>query len=467
MSSPRCRLNEALYAMRPFFAAAPLFALLGVTAEASASGFSTAYFGGAHGNVTESNPTALYYNPGAIASNSSDHLFLEGTFALRQLSWNHPASPDAAPDPPEAPGANVGRAELLNPLIAPTLAGTLHFGDLALGAGVFVPFGGQVAWDKNDRFANNAAYPFTIDGVQRWHSIEADVKHIYATLGAAYRYGMLSVGVSANLVRSELYHTQAKNATGGGDVDTTHEGRAELDVSGFQGSFGLGLLVEAIEEQLWFGASYQAQPGLGPMRLRGTLTIDYSGSSAPFQVTLDQALPDVVRAGVRYRPQPDLELRLFGDFTRWSVMQTQCIAHEHYACQVDATGADSGDGGVLLNIRRNWQDSWGVQAGTSYWLSAPLELFLGAGFEEAAVPDSTLDPELADAANVSALIGARIGLGKTWFVGATLKHLFMPDRNNVGKSKLAQAELPTKRADGGGVYEQSVSILNASVEKLF
>jgi long-chain fatty acid transport protein len=447
--------------------AATIVGMLAVTSIGRAAGFASARFGGEHGNVTETNPTALYFNPGAIGLSEGVHLYLDGTLALRRLTWTHPVAPNDVPDPPGAEGANSGEAELFNVFGAPMLGATLRAGDFAFGAAAYVPFGGRAHWSENEDFTGSAEYPLAAAGVQRWHSIEGALTYLYGTLGVAYRLGVLSVGASANLVYSSVVSEKAKNPTFQGDPDTEHEGRVRLDVDGVQGSFGLGALVEALENELWFGASYQAQPGLGPMQLTGTLTVTYAGSSAPFPVTFDQALPDIVRAGARYRPSEKLELRLFGDMTRWSVMKTQCVAVEGHPCLVDATGADAGDGGVLLNLRRKWRDTFGVRMGLSYWLSQPLELFVGTGFESAAVPDSTLDPELADSETVAAALGGRLELPGQWFVGASYTHLTYLNRDNTGKSELTNAVLPTRRADGGGRYTQWVSIFNANVEKEF
>ena len=147
-------------------------------------------------------------------------------------------------------------------------------------------------------------------------------------------------------------------------------------------------------------------------------------------------------------------------------MQTQCVALEGYACLVDSTGADAGDG-VLLNLRRKWRDTFGVRAGASHWLNEPLELFAGVGFETAAVPDSTLDPELADAPMISGALGARFELAGAWFLGASYTHLQFLNRDNSGESELPNATLPTRRPDGGGRYTQWVGLLNANVEKTF
>lgn len=446
---------------------ATLAAALCIGGESRAAGFAAARFGAEHGNVTELNPTALYFNPGATALSDGVHLYLDGTLALRRLTWTHATSEDAVPDPEGGEGANGGRAELFNVFGGPMLGASVRAGDFAFGAAAYVPFGGRAHWSQNERFAGSAEYPLAADGVQRWHGIEGSLTYLYGTVGVAYRLGPLGIGLSANLVHSSVSSKKAKNPTGQGDPDTGHEGRVKLEASGVQGSFGVGALFEALEDELWLGASYQAQPGLGPMQLSGTLTLSYDGSSAAYPVTLDQALPDIVRAGARYRPQKRLELRLFGDMTRWSVMQTQCVALEGYACIVDSTGADAGDGGVLLNLRRKWRDTFAIRAGASHWIREELELFAGAGFETAAVPDSTLDPELADSQTISLALGGRLELSGKWYLGASYTHVQYLDRDNTGESELPDAVLPTRRPDSGGRYTQWIGLLNANVEKAF
>ena len=323
-------------------------------------------------------------------------IYLDGVLAVRRGSFTHAPAATDVPEPPGAEGANSGRARFFNVFGAPMLGATTRLRDLAVGAAFSVPFGGRLRWDRNNRSAGDPRFPLAADGPQRWTVIDGALSYLYFTLGAAYRLGPLSVGVSGNLVRSSIHQSQAKNPTGLGDPDVSNEGRDILDVAGTQGSFGAGALLEAIRDRLWLGLSYQAQPGLGPMTLRGTLVIDYQGTRSPFPVTLSQALPDIIRFGARYRAGPALELRLFGDVTRWSRFGTQCVALAGHPCAVFASGADATpDAATVQNLRRLWHDTYAVRAGASTWLRPGLELFAGLGFETAATPDATLDSEPA------------------------------------------------------------------------
>ena len=442
----------------------------GASSRALASGFAAARFGGEHGNVTASNPTALYFNPAglAFASGARVTLFADGVLALRSVTWDRPASPTDVPDPPGAEGANAGRAQLFNAFGGPMLAAAARLDRLAIAAGLFVPFGGRARWGRDARFVGHPDFPLAADGVQRWHGIEGALTFMYFSLGVAYRVGRVAIGVSGNLIRSSITTTQAQNPLGAGDPDSAREGRTSLDVRGTHGSFGAGVMVEAIADRLWVGAGYQAQPALGPMQLDGSLVTVYQGGRTELPVSFHHALPDIVRVGARLRPAPSYELRLHGDVTRWSVLQTQCVGIRDMPCAVYASGADATPGATTVrNLRRHWRDTFAVRAGGSYWVRPALEVFAGIGFETAAVPDETLDPGLPDGHTGQAALGARFQAGRTLFVAASYTHVQYIDRDNVGRSRLAEAELPTRRPDGGGRYQQWVGLLNLNVEKRF
>jgi long-chain fatty acid transport protein len=348
---------------------------------------------------------------------------------------------------------------------------TLRLGDFRFGAAAYAPFGGEVSFDRNEYFANSI-YPGAADGVARWHGISGSTMSIYGTLGAAYRLGPVSFGVTGNLIFTSIKTTRASAVTQGNPLE--EEGRSRLAVSGVHGSFGLGMMVEAVPQTLWLSASYQAQPGLGVMELNGDAEFDDevpAGESGTFKqaITFRQALPDIWRVGARWHVNDSLELRLAGDFTRWSVLKTQCVSVRDLSCQVLSNGEAVENSGTLFNMRRRWKDTVGVRGGVSYWTHPELELFAGLGFETAATPDATLDPVLADSTNVMYAAGARYEVVETWFLAASYTHLQFIDRDNTGKSQLADPEVAqtSRGVDGGGKYSQWVGILNANVMKTF
>lgn len=443
-------------------------ALLCVAHDAAAAGFASARFGGEHGNPTESNPTALYYNPAGIAFSEGTHLYGDLSVALRHATWQHAQSKYDVAEPPGGEGANYGKGTLTNVFAGPAFGVTTKLGDLALGVGAFVPFGGRASWSKNDKFGNSAAFPLAVDGVQRWHSIDGAITELYLTAGAAYKIGPFSLGVSGNFILSSLKSSQAKTlATGNNDL--TQEVRNEIDVTGRQASFAVGVMWEAIEKKLWIGASYQAAPGLGEMKMHGTLTTSGAAGTRIDQVDFLQSLPDIVRFGARFRPSPDVELRLFGDFTRWSRLVNQCITLENQPCGTKKDGSPADGTGTITDFYRAWRDTVAVRAGASTWLRPEVELFGGVGVETSAVPDNTLDPALPDATTIALAAGGRFELWNKLWLGASYTHIQYLDRDNTGLSILDDPKVhpTTRRVDGGGKYTQWIGVLNVNVEKQF
>ena len=340
---------------------------------------------------------------------------------------------------------------------------------LALGGAFYVPFGGRVHWDPNPRFANDPNFPLAADGVQRWHIIQGAVTSLYFTVGAALRFGPVALGLTGNLVRSSVSIRQAKSFDPQQVVDPLDEGRIGIDVAGTHASFGLGAMVEAVRERLWLGASYQAQPGLGAITLDGTLSTSFGADVVPPRpVTYTHALPDILRAGLRARPmwgRRALELRVFGDLTRWSRLQSQCVSIQGEPCAVFPDGTDATPGlTTIQNIRRRWKDTYGANLGVSVWMTDAVELFGGAGFATAATPDATLDPMMPDANNFRFAAGSRFAVPGGFHITAGLTAVQYASRDNTGRSTLTDAELPTRRPDGGGKYELWLGLFQVSLE---
>lgn len=452
---------------------------LGWSATASASGFAAAHFGGEHGNVTETNAMSLYYNPGAIAFGSDNDIMGDGELAIRRATWQHPKEPPFPGDSPLPAGneyGNAGLATLTNVFGGPAVGGYHKFGNLAVGGGLFVPFGGKVYWDQ-DKNANNPTFPRAMDGVQRWHVINASLQFIYTTLGVAYKLGPLSLGISGNVIIESVSTTQAHTTLN--NEDTTSEGRASLNVSGINASIGAGAMFEALPERLWLGVSYQASPGMiGRSYLDGTLKYENPGSMpATYNVDFHEDLPDVFRAGARFRLADDIEIRLFGDFTRWSVMKSQCVNLNQYGHDCAVSGNPYGRditamGSVQANLVRDWKDTYSGRLGGSYWLNPSVELFAGVGYETGASPDSTIEPATMDGDNLLGAVGGRFKITDALYVSAGFTSLYFLDRNVTTSQLFAlnpktEVKAPTQTQDGNGAYTQWVGVFDGNIEAQF
>ncbi len=454
-----------------------------IALHAHATGIAVARFGGEHGNPMASNPTAMYYNPAALALGSGTRLFIEGSFALRLYTYDRAQGaidhPNTMPGTPDV-GVNSGEGKASNLIISPFIgvASDLGVPGLGVALGFYTPFGGQTEWDQNTAYEGNGMYPGALDGPQRWHNINGTIRSSYITAAGAYKLPFgLSFGVSANLVMSVVDTIRASNVDGTDDVVNAagglQEGRAALDVKGNTFSLGVGLAYAPVE-QVTVGISYQSQPGFGEMTLDGTLRTKLGASPASMSdVELTENMADIIRLGLAWRPDTTVELRLWGSFERWSVMKRQCIINatvENRECALDDRGRPTrGDAGVLNNIPRDWKDSFGLRLSGSYWVSPGFELMLGVGFDGNAVPDSTIEASLPDQNDITATVGAkfalldgRMELGLTYLNVLSLSREVDPRPRNGGEP-VVPFDAPSRVPDGAGTYSQYVGVLQLGI----
>lgn len=486
-----------------------LAALLGAglwASEAQASGVATARFGGEHGHPTGANATAIYYNPGAIALSKGTHIFVDGLIALRKVKYTRPDSavnnqlgvesqPNLSLE--YADGANNGDATLFNVAGAPFLGITSDFGTEFIygGAAVYVPFGGGARWDKNEAYRDDPDFPGAVDGVQRWHAIDGNLRSFYFTGALAFKIkaaANLTIGFSGSAIYSSIDTVRARNADGtdnlvsGNDPDNfvIKEGRSWLKASGWQGGFAAGFTVEPVKNIFWIGGSYTSQPNVtGGMALRGTLTnVFTTGQVSPTDIEITQSYPDIVRLGFRVRPIPKLELRVFADYTRWSVLDKQCVmileldesgdpTNSDRSCEFD--GADtaledpenfggSGDGvtDVTQHLPRFYKDAGGVRVGVGYWFIDELETYIGLGYDSSAIPVEMVEPTLFDMDKISVTAGALWQAHEHLAIGATIGQIIYLTLDTKGRNLLNEFAPPTRQPSADGVYQQWLTIGN-------
>ncbi|MCH9681694.1 MAG: outer membrane protein transport protein [Deltaproteobacteria bacterium] len=465
------------------------------SSTAAASGFSAARFGGEHGHPTTDNATAIYYNPAGIALSKGTHIFIDATTALRWASYNRPSSAvNSMMSLDAGPGANDGKATLFNGIVAPFAGVTSDFGTDFIygGLGIYFPFGGSAVWDKNPAYNGSDTLPGAVDGVQRWYSIDGTIRSMYITGALAFNIRKigLSLGVTGSAIRSEVVTIRARNTDGSDDLlDPTgglKEGRSYVDVNGWQGGFSLGAIYNVLKkDKVWIGASYTSQPNIvGGMTLSGDLnnTLGIADPSTT-PVELTQTLPEIVRLGVRYRPIPKVELRLFGDYTRWSVFDKQCVLDANVdgrSCEFDgednalddpstygADGPDDNVVGVAQHLPRYWRDGGGVRVGASYWFLPQLETYIGAGYDSSAVPVETLDPALIDMNKISVSLGARWQVVKHLALSLTSTELFFFTVDTDGDNALNEFQPPTRQPSAEGEYKQFFQLFNFYVDVNF
>ena len=484
--------------------------------DADASGLSTARFGGEHGHPTGTNATTIYYNPGAIALMKGTHIHVDGLIALRSAQYTRGADAvnlnpgqdamEEALSLSAAPGANNGTANLFNVAGAPFIGVTSDFGTEFIygGLAAYVPFGGGAKWGKNDTYKNSADFGGAYDGVQRWYAIDGNLRSFYITGALAFKIkeaANLTIGFSGSAIYTSFDTIRARNADGTDNLVTgmpgdytIKEGRSWLVAKGWTGGFAAGFTVEPVKEVLWIGGSYTSQPAVaGGMSLKGTLTNIFANAAEPAvtNIELTQSYPDIVRLGFRVRPIPKLELRVFADYSRWSVMDKQCVmivktdpsndssrkcnfpGAENALTDPSSFGAPSTDPDqkdvvdVTQHLPRFWKDAGGVRLGVGYWFVPQLETYLGFGYDSSAIPVQTVDPALFDMDKITVTAGVLWQAHKRVALGATVGQVVYLTIDTKGRNVFNQFTSPTKQASADGIYKQWLTLGNLYLDISF
>jgi len=213
---------------------------------------------------------------------------------------------------------------------------------------------------------------------------------------------------------------------------------------------------------------------------------------------LTQSFPDIVRLGFRVRPIPKLELRVFADYTRWSVMDKQCVMEvpnknpgpglepdpdprcnfenadkaledpESFGADISTPNpADDNTLGVTQHLPRFWKDAGGVRIGVGYWFIDELETYIGVGYDSSAVPVETVDPALFDMDKISVSLGALWQAHKHVAIGATIAQIIYFPIDTKGRNVLNKFQPPTKQASADGVYKQWLTVGNLYLDISF
>jgi long-chain fatty acid transport protein len=425
----------------------PVLAVTAALPEASAraSGFLTDQFGADQGQPALANVYSVYFNPGAMAGMRGSEITIDGVLAARSLDYNRSPSalsysglqtnpPTGAVGDPVYSASNTGQAHLFNVLAAPFAGFVTDFGGSKwrLGVAAYIPFGGELSWGKNSTYANSVSAPGGYDGPQRWSTISASTSSIYSTAALAYRFekARLGIGVSASVIDTSLQDTRARDVDGSDDIlgpgGTLKEGRSYLNVSGAQVGAAAGVYWEATADgALRLGASYTSQPGFGTMRLKGNFSLDPASPGAN-PADLLQAYPDIIRFGGAWRVRPDTEIRLDGDWQRWSQFKSQCIVNPGTPCDTDSSGVVPVTAtNVKLDLPRDFKDSFKLRLGVAYWVAPETELFASFAWESPPTDKSHEDPLIFDSTRLEGTIGARHAFTKHIYASLSYTYVYL------------------------------------------
>ena len=452
--------------------------------SARASGFLTDQFGADQGQPAQANAYSVYFNPGAMAGMHGSDITVDGVLAARSLDYNRSASAlsysGLQANPPTGPvgdpvytASNTGQAHLFNVLSAPYAGFVTDFGGSKwrLGVAAYIPFGGELSWGKNSAYANSVSAPGAYDGPQRWSTISASTSSIYSTVALAYRFekARLGIGASVSVIDTSLQDTRARNVDGSDDIlgpgGTLKEGRSYLDVSGVQVGAAAGIYWEATKDgALRLGASYTSQPNFGTMRLKGTFSLD-PASPGNNAADLVQGYPDIIRWGAAWRVRPDTEVRLDGNWQRWSQFKYECIVNPGTSCDANSQGVSISDN-VKLDLPRDFKDSFKVRLGVAYWVAPETELFASAAWESPPTNKSHEDPLIFDSTRLEGTLGVRHAFTRHLYASLSYTYYYLLPLT-VNDSAYYNYQPPSRSPSANGSYSSELYIFDGAVSYRF
>jgi long-chain fatty acid transport protein len=448
---------------------------------AAASGLMNPFVCDPHGQPELANVYAIDFNPAALGGLHGTTLVADGSLAVGYVAFDRtqPLSPGPT-NTPSSPGwaryvaANTGKNTATNAGFIPFIGASTDFGSKLLfaGLGVYAPFGGSIKWQPSSRWAGDPALPGAVEGPQRWQSVSV----VDATVATSAAFGVrlleerLSLGAAVTGYVHQVKLDKAFNNDGSDDVTgptgVLKEGRALLDVSGVNFGATFGVYVEADRaRRLRLGVSYASQPGFGAMRLPGRLVqrlgITPSGST---DVDLVQSYPDIVRVGAAYRLSDDVDLRLSGQYVRWSVFTNACVVHRGLACDLNPDGSAVRQGQIIANEPANFNDAVAMHAGVGYWPLGRAELFADLGFDTSAVPADAQGRTLFDSFKVIGSIGLRYAVSDRLALAGSYTAVYYAPMTVTSQR---QEQTPSAVPFANGSYESHLQFLNANATVAF
>ena len=367
----------------------------------------------ARGNAfvaTADNPSAIYYNPAGITQLEGQQVQLG---VLNYLGIN------TFYDAPNGTDTTSDFEVLPVPQLHYTY--TPKDSPLSYGLGVYAPFGLGVKWPETSGFRSIA--------------IESRITYVTVNPVIAWKvHPTLSLAVGPNLNYSE---TKFSRGLAAANDNFQFKG----DDIGF--GFNAGILWQP-HEQWSFGASYRSASRI---HYKGESTYDVAGATVDTKATLD--FPQIITAGVSFRPTPDWNLEFNVDYTDWNTLNT---------VNLEGTSAIFG---FNLPLQFDWHESWFFEFGVTRNFEDGWFISGGYFYSTETCPSQTFTPAVPD----TALHVASIGIGhegENWrWVVAT--QLIAGERRNINNSQ----PNPFTAESANGKYQLIVPTLSVSIARRF
>lgn len=320
--------------------------------------------------ATADNPSAIYYNPAGITQLKGHQVQVGSLFYLG--IYGDYESPS---------GQRVENDEEV--LAAPTLYYTFspETCPLSFGFGANTPFGFSVDWPDDA--------PFRTGGY--------DGKLTYLTLNPVVAWRLhptlsIAAGPTFNYSKIEL-HQGILPAPGLGD-------EFKFDGDGWSYGFNVGLLWQP-HERWSFGASYRSA---SRMDYDGDATFRLPANSMPpVDTSTELEFPQIVIAGISYRPNAKWNIEFDVDWADWSSVDKLSFS------------------GIPVQQTLNWHSSFMYEFGVTRYFSRGYYASIGYFFSEASTSERYFTPLVPDTdLHIGSIGGGYKGARWSWAVAVQI-----------------------------------------------
>jgi len=427
------------------------------------------------GGAWAANPSdglAFQYNPAGLTQARGWNAYVDARLSFQGLTF----TPDAA-NPAGGPFVPNSASNSAPPFLGPSAAGYYGFGKL----GPFDAF--TVALGATGP-SSIGKLNFPSDGPQRYALIHSNYLIAYGSLAAAARMGIVSFGVTGQVVHTTLEFSQAAfSGTGACGAVCPTDTDTLATVKGNDWSFTgvFGATVHLLEDTLDIGVSYR--PGFA-INTTGTLEAEPPPSLASsITQTGDDArvalnLPHLIRLGARYDVTSKLDLEINATYERWSSFNSVIV---------DTLDATSGGVGVQVNVPgapivqvpdivlpKEFLDAYSLRLGGDYdVIDDKFIVRAGVTLESSAVPSRQVSVDFGNWARQAIAVGASVRMFGAW-VDLAYAHHFVASQT-ITNSTVVQVVTPnvlgpvdpTPATVGNGRYTADMNIISLSIRLPF
>ncbi len=349
---------------------------------------------GGSGTAWPWDAATIFYNPGGLARLEGVQANVSGLMIIPTVQYASSATGTTA----------TTKSQQFYPFNA-YVGGPIKKGSkLALGLGVYTPFGSGLTWD------NNWAGKYLAESIY--------LQSIFVQPTVSYRINdIVSVGGGFIYAFGNLDFKKALPVTNENGTD----GQADLKGNAQGTGYNLGIQLKATDK-LQFGLTYRSRVDMKVKSGNANFTVPSSLSSSfpntNFSATLP--LPEVASIGVGYRPIQRLTLQLDVNFIGWSAYDSLKFNFSQHTAQLQDQHAP-----------RLYQNTVAVRLGGSYELGKKFNVMAGAAYDPTPVRDGYVSPELPDADRIVLTCGLTYRPVHKIYVMAALEYTTTAKRNST------------------------------------